>query len=84
MVNVIGGAIDGSSSAWKMVHLGAELKLLNVLSAWGGMNQGYFTFGVGLDLFVIEINMSMFTRELGSYIGDRASSGATLEVAIRF
>jgi hypothetical protein len=84
MVNVIGGAIAGDSSAWTMVHLGAELKLLRVFSAWAGLNQGYFTFGAGLDLFVVEINASVFTRELGSYLGDRASSGATLEVAIRF
>jgi hypothetical protein len=83
MVNVIGGAIAGSNSAWNMVHLGAELRFLSVLSAWAGLNQGYFTFGAGLDLFVVEINASVFTRELGSYLGDRASSGATLEVAIR-
>jgi hypothetical protein len=84
MINVIGGAISGDNSAWNMVHLGAELRLLRVLNAWAGLNQGYFTFGAGLDLFVIEINASMFTRELGRYLGDRSSSGATLEVAIRF
>jgi len=84
MAHAIGGAIAGDSSIWKMVHLGAELKLLRVLSAWAGLNQGYFTFGAGLDLFVIEINASMFTRELGDYLGDRPSSGFTLEAAIRF
>jgi hypothetical protein len=84
MINNIGGAVAGDSSIWKMVHVGAELRVLRVLSAWAGLNQGYFTFGAGLDLFVIEINASVFTRELGSYLGDRASSGATLEVAIRF
>ena len=84
MVNVIGGAIAGDSSIWKMVHLGAELKLLRVLNAWAGLSQGYFTFGAGLDLFVVEINASMFTRELGDYLGDRPSSGFTLEAAIRF
>jgi hypothetical protein len=84
MVNVIGGAIAGDNSAWTMVHLGAELRLLGVFSAWAGLNQGYFTFGAGLDLFVVDINASLFTRELGRYLGDRPSSGATLEVAIRF
>jgi hypothetical protein len=84
MVNVIGGAIAGENSAWAMVHLGTELRIMRVLSAWAGLNQGYFTFGAGLDLFVVEINASMFTRELGRYLGDRPSSGATLEIAIRF
>jgi hypothetical protein len=84
MVNTIGGAIAGDSSIWKMFHLGAELRILRVLSGWAGLNQGYFTFGAGLDLFVVEINASMFTRELGDFLGDRPSSGFTLEVALRY
>jgi hypothetical protein len=84
MVNTIGGAVAGESSIWKMVHLGAELRILRVLSAWAGLNQGYFTFGTGLDLFVLEVNASMFTRELGAFLGDRPSSGFTLEVAFRY
>lgn len=84
MVNVISGAAAGDSSIWKMVHLGAELKIVRVLTAWAGLNQGYFTFGTGLDLFVLEVNASVFTRELGDYLGDRSSSGFTLEVAFRY
>jgi hypothetical protein len=84
MVNTIGGAVSGSSSIWKMFHLGAELRILRVLTGWAGLNQGYFTFGAGLDLFVVEINASMFTRELGDFLGDRPSSGFTLEVALRY
>jgi len=84
MVNVISGAAAGESSIWKMFHLGAELKIVRVLSAWAGLNQGYFTFGAGLDLFVLEINASVFTRELGDYLGDRRSSGFTLEAAFRY
>ena len=83
LVNTIGDAVAGDASIWKMLHAGAELRLLSVLSAWAGLNQGYFTFGAGLDLFVAEINLAVFTREMGSFIGDRPSSGATLEVAIR-
>lgn len=84
MLNVIRDAAAGDGSIWKMVHVGAELRLVSVFSAWAGLNQGYFTFGAGLDLFVVEINAAVFTRELGSWLGDRPSSGATLEVAIRF
>jgi len=83
MIGAIGGAVAGDSSIWKMVHIGAELQLLSMLTAWAGLNQGYLTFGAGLDLFVVEINLSVFTRELGHYLGDRPSSGLTLEVAIR-
>jgi hypothetical protein len=83
MIDAIGGAITGDSSAWAMVHVGVELQIVRVFSLWAGLNQGYLTFGTGIDLYVVEINASMFTRELGRFIGDRPSSGITLEVAIR-
>jgi hypothetical protein len=83
LVHTIGDAVRGDASIWKMVHAGAELRLLSVLSTWVGLNQGYFTFGAGLDLFVVDINLAVFTRELGDWLGDRPSSGASLELAIR-
>jgi hypothetical protein len=83
LVNTIADAAAGDASIWKMVHAGAELRLLRVFSAWAGLNQGYFTFGAGLDLFVVELNLGVFTRELGAYLGDRASTVASLEFAIR-
>lgn len=83
LLHTIPDAIAGDGSIWKMVHAGAEIRLLSVFSAWAGLNQGYFTFGAGLDLFVVELNLAVFTRELGAYLGDRPSSGATLEVAVR-
>jgi hypothetical protein len=83
LVNTIADAVAGDGSIWKMVHAGAELKLLRVFNAWAGLSQGYFTFGAGLDLFVVDLNLAVFTRELGAYLGDRPSSGASLEFAIR-
>jgi hypothetical protein len=83
LVNTIADAAAGTGSIWKMVHAGAELRLLRVFNAWAGLNQGYFTFGAGLDLFVMDVNLAVFTRELGAWLGDRPSSGASLEIAIR-
>jgi hypothetical protein len=83
LVHTIGDAVAGDASIWKMVHAGAELRLLSVFSAWAGLNQGYFTFGAGLDLFVVDLNLAVFTRELGDWLGDRPSSGASLEIAVR-
>ncbi len=83
LTHTIADAVAGDGSLWKMVHAGMELKLLSVLSAWAGLSQGYFTFGAGLDLFVVDLNLAVFTRELGAYLGDRPSSGASLELAIR-
>ena len=78
------GMFQGTRSFWTTLHAGAELKLLTLFAFRGGVNQGYFTLGAGLDLFFLELNMALFTRELGAHVGDRASSGATLNVALRF
>jgi hypothetical protein len=78
------GVILNQSSPWTLLHIGAEVKLLSLLTVQAGIDQGYLTAGVGLHLLFLDLNFAMFTREMGTYLMDRPSSGATLEVAIRF
>jgi hypothetical protein len=80
----LAGVIRDGRSVWTLLHLGTEARLLRVLSLRGGFQQGYFTFGAGLDLFFLEVNAAVFTRELGKHVGDRPSSGMSVEAAIRF
>jgi len=68
---------------WKGLHAGAEVSLLNMIKVRGGINQGYLTGGVGLDLFVAEINASYYSRELGLYAGHKQNEALALEVALR-
>jgi hypothetical protein len=65
------------------VHVGAEARLFRFLTLWTGLNQGYLTLGGGLHLFVVDLNFALFTREMGEYLGDRPSSGMSLELAFR-
>ncbi len=81
--NVV-GALDGSASIWTLLHVGAELKLLSLFTLRGGLNQGYLTVGAGVKLLVLDLNFALFTNELGTYVGDMPSSGASLEAAIRW
>lgn len=78
------GVIRDGESPWSLLHLGAEVKLLRLLALRGGFYQGYITGGVGLDLLFAEVNASFFTLERGKFIGDRPSSGVTVEAALRF
>jgi hypothetical protein len=78
------GVIQEQKSPWTLLHVGAQVKLLTVFTAQAGLDQGYFTAGAGVHLLFLDANFALFTRELGVHIGDRPSSGATLEVAIRF
>lgn len=56
---------------WKNIHLGGEISLLKILKLRGGINQGYFTAGAGLDLFLLQVNAAYYSRELGNYAGHK-------------
>ncbi len=83
-VDNIAGFLSGTSSIWTLLHAGAQVRVLSLVSVSAGLNQGYLTAGVGLKLLFLDINAAVFTRELGAYIGDMPNSGATLDVAVRW
>jgi hypothetical protein len=78
------GAFSGTESAWAQLHVGAELTMLSLISLRAGLNQGYVTFGGGMKLLFLDLNLALFTRELGLHAGDKPNSGATVELAIRW
>ncbi len=77
------GAINGSADVWTLLHAGAEVRIFNAFTLRGGVNQGYFTVGGGMKLFILDLNMALFTRELGAHLGDRPSSGMTFNADLR-
>jgi hypothetical protein len=77
------GVLNGGSP-WKLLHAGAEVKLLSFFSARAGISQGYLTAGAGVKLLFLDANFAVFTRELGKLIGDKPSSGMSFELALRF
>ncbi len=82
-LNDLIGVIRDDRSPWTLLHFGTEIELFRLLKLRGGFNQGYITFGLGADLYFLDINAAFFTREMGKYIGDRPNSGMTVEAAIR-
>lgn len=73
------------SSAWNLFHVGAEAEMLGgLLALRAGLNKGWISLGAGLDLFVMEFNVAVFTEELGPRPGDRPRTGISAEMAIRF
>jgi hypothetical protein len=75
--------IQDGRSFWTTLHIGAEVTFFRFIAIRGGLNQGYITFGCGLDLFIFDLNFAMFTRELGKFLQDQPNSGMSLEVAFR-
>jgi len=74
---------ENKDSVWNLFHLGAEFKLFDFLSLRGGINRGWLSAGFGLDVFVLTVDASVFTEELGRHPGDDPRSGLALQVAIR-
>ena len=80
----LAGVLSGNTSVWTLLHAGAQVRILSIFGVSAGLNQGYLTAGVGLKLFFLDVNMAIFTRELGTYIGDKPNAGATFDASIRW
>jgi len=77
--------VEEKLSPLSLLHVGAEAKLLGgLLSARGGINKGYISVGAGLDLLLLELNVAVFTEELGKRPGDSPRTGVSAEIAMRF
>jgi len=72
------GVIDGSKKLLDNASAGAELKLLSFLTARAGINKGYYSVGVGLDLLVAHVDLSYYVREFGAEIGDKRVDALTI------
>lgn len=75
---------DDPNVFWNHLKAGAEIKLLSVLDLRGGFNQGYYSVGVGLDLYAVRIDASYYWREFGSSIGDKAVDALSVRVNLGF
>ena len=64
--------------------LGAEIVLLDILSLRGGFGQGYFSAGLGLDLSIFRLSLSMFGSELSSEPGLRPVYNLILGLEFRY
>lgn len=55
----------------KRTHIGGEAKLSRVFALRAGLNQGYPTFGVGVDLPVVKLDFATYGEELAGNSGRR-------------
>jgi len=72
-----------SRSVLLVLHAGGEVRLWNILALRGGFNQGYLTFGLGAALYVLDLNLAYFSREMGSAFRETAGRGLSVEATLR-
>lgn len=65
----------------KKVHLGVEVDM-PVLDLRIGLNQGYYTAGVGLDLALMRLDLATYGVELGAYPGQQEDRRYVLQATI--
>lgn len=63
--------LDSDIQIGKKVHLGTEISI-PFLDIRAGINQGYVSYGVGLDFFIFRLDAASYTEELGVYPGQTA------------
>ncbi len=76
---------DNNYSFFTRLHAGMEIAaLFNHLFLRFGINQGYFTYGFGLDFVLVQVNFVRYRQELGAFPGDLLEESTILTISSRF
>ena len=77
--------LDTGVQIGKKLHFGTELGL-PLVDIRTGLSQGYASWGLGIDLFILQLDIATYTVEAGEYPGQTPESrlqiGLTMELAI--
>lgn len=55
----------------KKIHFGTELSIAGIMGVVGGINQGYSTGGIYIDLHFLRMDLGSYAEEVGSQAGER-------------
>jgi hypothetical protein len=77
--------VSEESSFFRNLHLGAEKTLMgNFLTLRGGINDGYITGGIGLNVMIFQLHYGYFVQESGRNLGDRPLKFHMVELGFLF
>lgn len=69
---------------FRKVKAGAEISLLRIFKARGGINQGYITLGAGVDTKVVVIDISISQYEKGPLPGYKGAQNISFSFELKF
>ncbi len=75
---------DTASNPVLHADLGVEFQLLQILAVRAGFYQGYFSAGVGLNLTIFRLNLTMYGSELSLEPGLRPAYNLILGLEFRY
>lgn len=73
---------NSNGSIFRLLHLGAETHWKR-LAIRAGLNQGYWSAGVGLDLSLLQLDFACYGEELGLNVGDFEDRRLALRIAFQ-
>ncbi len=72
---------DSSEQLGKKLHLGTEISIL-MFDLRAGFYQGYYTYGLGLDLLFAQLDVALYSIEKGAYPGQ--SKDERIQIGLNF
>lgn len=73
---------DLTRAFFEQTRLGASVRVLRFLDLRYGINKGYQSLGVGLDLLVFHIDAAYYIREYGQNLGDKPIDALSVRFSI--
>ncbi|MBI5179497.1 MAG: conjugal transfer protein TraF [Nitrospinae bacterium] len=70
------------SDKGKKLHVGLEAKLPKILTLRAGWNQGYLSYGVGVDLWLLKLSYAYYKEEIGAYAGQREDARHVVQLSL--
>lgn len=64
----------------KRINFGAEIGFFDRIFLRAGIKQGYFTCGVGFDIWAVRLNYAFYTEEMGAYGRQYADTRHVFEI----
>ena len=66
------------------LNIGAEVRVLSFMDLRAGLSQGYWSLGVGLDLWAFKVDVAYFRQEFGETAGDYGLDGFTVRINLGY
>jgi len=82
-VDILGWMGDDNDIG-KRIHLGLEYDLTKILKLRTGFNQGYMTFGLGVDTKNVKLDVLTYAEEVGNHSGQQKDRRYLLSLGLGF
>lgn len=76
------GNVGTDTDKAKRLHMGAEIKFPKILALRLGLNQGYLSYGAGLNFWLLKLDYAFYKEEVGAYAGQREDSRHVVELSM--